>query len=98
MKAFRMTAARGASFGFSSSAEELPGAPGGVVRVCNVGPCAVAVLLGEKNSVATQSTGLVIPPNTVEWLDRNGQDYIAGCALGGYGNSAMVNIAVGSLA
>jgi hypothetical protein len=57
----------------------------------------VSVLLGDENAAATQSTGLVVPPNTVEWLDRHeAQTHIAGCALGGYGNSAMVNIAVGS--
>ena len=96
MNAFKAIAARGDSFGFASSAVELPGV-GPVVRICNIGPCPISVLLGFSNAVTAQGAGLAVPAGGVEWLAREDATHIAGVALGGPSNASMVNIATGEI-
>ena len=96
---FSVDVAIGTSFGFTSSAVALPGTPGSdaMVRVCNLGPCHIAVALGTSNAITvTQSTGVVIPAGQVQYLTLAGATYIAGAAAGGPSNASTVNIATGN--
>jgi hypothetical protein len=96
--AFTVDAAVGTAFIATSSAVALPGTLAGdtVVRVANLGPCAVVVKLGTSAAVTvTQSTGVAILAGDVEYLAINGNTYIAGCSVGGPGSST-VNICTGN--
>lgn len=96
---FAPDAAIGTSFGFASSAVALPGTPASdaMVRVCNLGPCHIAVKLGTTNAVTvTQSTGLIIAAGQTVHLTIGANLWIAGVACGGPGNTSTANLATGN--
>lgn len=98
LPSFTVDGAVGTSFGYVSSRVALPGTPGGdiSVRIANLGPCPVAVKLGDNTVVVTQSTGLVILAGDTVYLTIGAATNIAGAACGGPGNQAMVNLATGT--
>lgn len=95
---FTVDAAIGGAFGFTSSRIVLPGTPGSdtSVRVCNAGPCHIAVKLGDNTVVVTQSTGLLILAGQSVYLTIGAATNIAGVACGGPGNSSTINLATGT--
>lgn len=97
---FSTIAARGTSFGFASTNVPLPaGGSPTVVRVANLGPCHISILLGDNALTVTQSTGVVVMAGQVEYLViPEGGTSIAGVAAGGPGNTSTVNLATGIVA
>jgi hypothetical protein len=93
---FSVSAAQGTSFGFASTNIALPGS-GAVLRVANLGPCHITVMLGDGTTTVTQSTGVTILAGQTEWLTVSGATNIAGVAAGGPGNTSTVNLATGAL-
>lgn len=89
----------GTSFGSTSSAIALPGTPANdtQVRICNLGPCAVALALGTTSAVTvTPSTGIVIMPGDSLSLGIGSNTYIAGVSCGGPSTSTVVNLTTGN--
>ena len=98
LEAFTLDQAAGTSFGATSSAVALPGTPGSdlVVRICNLGPCHLAVKLGGSTVTCTPSTGIVVLAGQVLVLAIAGNTYLAGVSCGGTGTASTANIATGS--
>ena len=98
LEGFTLDVAAGTSFGATSSAVLLPGTPGAdlTVRICNLGPCHVAIRLGGSTVTVTPSTGIVVLAGQVLVLALAGATYIAGVSCGGTGTASTVNIATGS--
>lgn len=98
MAAFTPGTSQGGSFGFASSRIAVPAGAGTVLRVANLGPCHISVLLGDGTTTVSQSTGLVIMAGQVEYITTGGAAFLAGVAAGGPGNSSTVNLSTGTLA
>lgn len=96
MASFLVSSAQGGSFGFASSRIAVPGG-GAVLRIANLGPCHISVLLGDDTATVTQATGLVIMAGQVEYLTVASAGFVAGVAAGGPGNSSTVNLSTGAL-
>jgi hypothetical protein len=95
--AFAPTGAQGTSFGFSSTNLPLPTGGGAVLRVANLGPCHISIVLGGAGATVTQSTGVVVMAGQVEYFTVATQTNIAGVACGGPGNASTVNLSIGAV-
>lgn len=93
---FSPAAAQGGSFGFASTRIALTGG-GAVLRVANLGPCHIAVKLGDNTVTVTQSTGLMVMAGQTEFLTVGANTNLAGVSVGGPGNASTVNLSTGAV-
>lgn len=97
--AFAPAGAVGGNFGFTSSRIVLSTAgAGAILRLVNMGSCAVSVKLGDGTVTVTQSTGTVVMPGQTEYFTIGANTNIAGVAAGGPGNTSTVNLSTGAVA
>jgi hypothetical protein len=96
---FAPDASTGTSFGSTSSTVALPGTPASdsMVRVCNLGPCHIAVKLGTASNIpVTSSNGMMILAGETVYLTLGANTFLGGVSAGGPSSASTVNITTGN--